>query len=180
MKYESERIYLRAWTAEDAVLLQHFQLRNREQIESITANKRDEAFYSLEAQTELIQDWLERRKAGKRYSFGIFLNHTDELVGEISLFLIELNDAATWVVGYATDRLHNGQGYMSEALKRLIQFAKEETDIRQIVGGAVPDNAGSIRVLQKAGFQETGSHDVSIQGVMKKHTMLTVSLVDAE
>nr|WP_186322903.1 hypothetical protein [Paenibacillus xylanexedens] len=33
MKYESERIYLRAWTAEDAVLLQHFQLRNREQIE---------------------------------------------------------------------------------------------------------------------------------------------------
>lgn len=38
--------------------------------------------------------------------------------------------------------------------------------------------ASSIRVLLKAGFQESGTHDVPIQGVLKKHTMFTISLND--
>lgn len=48
----------------------------------------------------------EQKKEGKRYSFGIFLQDTDELVGEISLFRIELKGSEKWVLGYATDRLH--------------------------------------------------------------------------
>ncbi|MGO4528206.1 GNAT family N-acetyltransferase [Paenibacillus sp. 2TAF8] len=178
MRFQAERIYIRAWTVEDAALLQGFQIGNREEIEGITAAERDEAFYTLEGQTRLIEKWLEQKKEGKRYSFGIFLQDTDELVGEISLFRIELNDAEKWVLGYATDRLHHGKGYMSEALKCVLLFAKDEMKIMQIEAGAVPDNAGSIRVLLKAGFQESGTHDVPIQGVLKKHTMFTISLND--
>lgn len=59
MKYESERIYLRAWTAEDALLLQHFQLRNREQIESITANKRA-GFHETGSHDVPIQDVMKK------------------------------------------------------------------------------------------------------------------------
>ncbi|WP_434751285.1 GNAT family N-acetyltransferase [Paenibacillus amylolyticus] len=180
MKYEAERIYIRAWTIEDASLLQEFQAGNREEIESITASERDEAFYSLDGQTQLIEKWVEQAKEGTRYSFGIFLQDTDELAGETSLFRIELNGAEKWVIGYATDRLHQGKGYMSEALKRVLLFAKHETGITQVEAGAVPDNTGSIRVLLKAGFQESGTHDVPIRGVMKKHRMFTISLKDME
>lgn len=180
MKYEAERIYIRAWTLEDATLLQEFQMGNREEIERTSAGHRDEAFYSLDGQTRLIETWLELRKEGTRHSFGIFLKDTDELVGEISLFRIELNGADKWVIGYATDRQHHGKGYMSEALKRVLQYAKHEMSITHVEAGAVPDNIGSIRVLLKAGFQESGTHDVPIQGVMKKHTMFTISLTDVE
>nr|WP_154984107.1 GNAT family N-acetyltransferase [Paenibacillus xylanexedens] len=180
MKYEAERIYIRSWTLQDAALLQEFQLDNREEIERTSAGHRDEAFYSLGGQTRLIETWIELREEGKRHSFGIFLKDTDELVGEISLFRIEVNGTEKWVIGYATDRKHHGKGYMSEALKRVLQYAKHEMNITQVEAGAVPDNIGSIRVLLKAGFQESGKHNVSIQGVMKEHTMFTIDLQDVE
>lgn len=48
MKYSAERIYVRFWNVEDASLLLDLQVRNRAEIERISASNRDESFYSLE------------------------------------------------------------------------------------------------------------------------------------
>lgn len=84
MKYSAERIYVRFWNVDDAALLLDLQVRNRGEIENISASDRDESFYSLEGQRSLIESWNKKREEGNRYSFGIFLHTTDELVGEIS------------------------------------------------------------------------------------------------
>ncbi|MGN7412771.1 GNAT family N-acetyltransferase [Paenibacillus sp. SAF-068] len=176
MKYSSERIYVRFWNVEDASLLLDLQVRNRVAIESTSASNRDDAYYSLESQRALIESWNKKREEGIRYSFGIFLHRTDELVGEISLFEIILDSTPKWFVGYVTDVLHQGKGYMSEALQCVLEFAEHETKITRIEAGAVPDNTGSIRVLQKAGFTEYGSQPVPIQGTLKEHTMFAVDI----
>lgn len=177
MKYSADRVYVRFWKVEDAALLLDLQVRNRAEIEKISASNREESFYSLEGQRSLIESWDKKREDGKRYSFGIFLNKTDELVGEISVFEIVLDATPKWIVGYVTDILHQGKGYMSEALQCVLEFAKHETEITRIEAGAVPDNTGSIRVLQKAGFKENGSQPVPIQGTLKEHTMFAVELL---
>lgn len=177
MKYSAERIYVRFWNVEDASLLLDLQVRNRAEIEKISASNRDETFYSLEGQRSLIESWNKKREEGKRYSFGIFLHTTNQLVGEISLFEIIFDSTPKWIAGYVTDILHQGKGYMSEALQCVLEFAKQETEITRIEAGAVPDNIGSIRVLQKAGFKENGSQPVPIQGTMKEHTMFAVDLL---
>ncbi|WP_145317632.1 GNAT family N-acetyltransferase [Paenibacillus xylanexedens] len=177
MKYSADRVYVRFWKVEDAALLLDLQVRNRAEIERISASNREESFYSLEGQRSLIESWDKKREDGKRYSFGIFLNTTDELVGEISVFEIVLDASPKWIVGYVTDILHQGKGYMSEALQCVLEFAKHETEITRIEAGAVPDNTGSIRVLQKAGFKENGSQPVPIQGTLKEHTMFAVELL---
>ncbi|MCL6658838.1 GNAT family N-acetyltransferase [Paenibacillus amylolyticus] len=177
MKYSAERIYVRFWNVEDASLLLDLQIRNRTEIEKITASNRDDFFYSLEGQRSLIESWNKKREEGKRYSFGLFLHTTNELIGEISLFEIILHSTPKWIVGYVTDILHQGKGYMSEALQCVLEFAKHETEITRIEAGAVPENTGSIRVLQKAGFKENGSQPVPIQGTLKEHTMFAVDLL---
>lgn len=176
MKYSAERIYVRFWNVEDASLLLDLQIRNRTEIEKITASNRDDFFYSLEGQRSLIESWNKKREEGKRYSFGLFLHTTNELIGEISLFEIILHSTPKWIVGYVTDILHQGKG-MSEALQCVLEFAKHETEITRIEAGAVPENTGSIRVLQKAGFKENGSQPVPIQGTLKEHTMFAVDLL---
>ena len=55
-------------------------------------------------------------------------------------------------VGYWIDRAFWGRGVATRALAA---FLEEETQ-RPLFAGVVPHNAGSIRVLEKCGFQRTG------------------------
>ncbi|MDR9745633.1 MULTISPECIES: GNAT family N-acetyltransferase [Paenibacillus] len=176
MDNREERIYLRFLNVEDAPTLLDLQFRNRAVFEEISASERSETFYTLEGQVALLEGWNKAREEGKRYSFGIFLNNTHELIGEISLFELELDSTAKWIVGYVLDQVQNGKGYMSDALRLALDFAMNEAGIKRVEAGALPDNAGSIRVLRKAGFQETDRQNIKIKGSWKEHVMFAVDL----
>ncbi len=59
-------------------------------------------------------------------------------------------------VGYILKRSAWGNGYATEACRRLVQFAFEETELDQIVAVTDPDNAVSQRVLRKCGLRDEG------------------------
>lgn len=65
---------------------------------------------------------------------------------------------------------------MSEALRLALHFAVNEAGIKRVEAGALPDNAGSIRVLRKAGFQETDRQNIKINGIWKEHMMFALDL----
>jgi len=65
---------------------------------------------------------------------------------------------------------------MSDALRLALDFAMNEAGIKRVEAGALPDNAGSIRVLRKAGFQETDRQNIKIKGSWKEHVMFAVDL----
>jgi RimJ/RimL family protein N-acetyltransferase len=71
------------------------------------------------------------------------------LVGTIGS---NVSDGATEVT-YWIDRSCWGQGIATRALSLLL----EEISVRPIRGRAASDNAGSLRVLQKAGFHPIGT-----------------------
>ena len=56
-------------------------------------------------------------------------------------------------LGYRLARRFWGQGYASEAAARIVTLGFDAFDFEQITGLAHPDNAGSINVLTKLGFQ---------------------------
>jgi len=58
--------------------------------------------------------------------------------------------------GYALARQHWGQGLMTEALVEVVNWALQRPDIWRIGAAVDVDNAGSIRVMEKAGFQREG------------------------
>ncbi len=59
-------------------------------------------------------------------------------------------------VGYILKRSAWGNGYATEACRRLVQFAFEETELDEIVAVTDPRNAASQKVLRKCGLRDEG------------------------
>ena len=55
-------------------------------------------------------------------------------------------------IGYLFKRSSWGNGYATEAIQRLVQFAFEETPLEELVATTDPDNIASKRVLEKCGL----------------------------
>jgi RimJ/RimL family protein N-acetyltransferase len=74
-----------------------------------------------------------------------------QLVGSIAAFVIEGGTEVT----YWIDRAAWGRGIASRALELLLQ----EVPVRPLYARAASDNAASLRVLEKSGFQVTGTEN---------------------
>jgi RimJ/RimL family protein N-acetyltransferase len=59
-------------------------------------------------------------------------------------------------VGYGIKPEHQGRGYATEAAAALAEFAFASGRVRVVRAHTKPDNAASIRVLAKCGFQPVG------------------------
>ena len=59
-------------------------------------------------------------------------------------------------VGYLLKPSAWGQGFATEACRRLLRFAFEQTDLAEVVATTDPENAKSHHVLQKCGMRALG------------------------
>ena len=59
-------------------------------------------------------------------------------------------------LGYSLDHEHQGQGFMTEALERLIGFAFEDLELHRLMANYQPDNSQSERLLERLGFEREG------------------------
>lgn len=87
------------------------------------------------------------------------------VVGTIACFVMEGDTEIT----YWIDRAVWGQGVAGRALALLL----EEVTVRPLYGRAASDNAGSIRVLAKAGFEKIGT-DVGYAPARKEEIEETI------
>ncbi|WP_112268520.1 GNAT family N-acetyltransferase [Lentzea terrae] len=87
------------------------------------------------------------------------------VVGTIACFVMEGDTEIT----YWIDRAVWGQGVAGRALALLL----EEVTVRPLYGRAASDNAGSIRVLTKAGFEKVGT-DVGYAPARKEEIEETI------
>ena len=97
---------------------------------------------------EAARDWIERRSSADQHVFAILLKNTGELIGSIGL---GGDDRETPFVGYWIGRPHWRQGYATEALMGLIEYARW-LGIHTLRADTFPNNPASARVLTKAGF----------------------------
>ncbi|MEM9045033.1 MAG: GNAT family N-acetyltransferase [Pseudomonadota bacterium] len=96
---------------------------------------------------------------------------TDEKIGSIFLLPmpVELDDTE-WdlligeeipegdiEVGYILKRAAWGKGYATEACMRMLQFAFEDSPLREVVATIDPDNHASRHVLMKCGLRQMGT-----------------------
>ena len=56
-------------------------------------------------------------------------------------------------IGYSVLPAYRGQGFATEAARALVEWALAQRDVRRIIAECSPDNAASIRVLEKLGMQ---------------------------
>jgi [ribosomal protein S5]-alanine N-acetyltransferase len=175
MKLIGNQINVRLLEENDAESVVQLELKNREFFQ-LYSPKRQEDFYTYEIQLKRIREGLEKSKQDQAYSFGIFLNETNELIGNLSLIEVLRGFLQTGLIGYSLDHDFNGKGIMSEAVKLVTDYGFQVLKLHRIEAGVMPHNIGSIRVLEKSGFEKEGiaRKNVKINGKWEDHQMLAI------
>lgn len=145
---ETERLTLRKMTVDDAAFM--LDLLNQPSFIQFIG---DRGVRTLDDAHKIIQDRY--IAAYERLGFGIYLTLLRETQTPIGICGLVKRDGLdnNVDVGYAFLPQYWLKGYASEAVSAVLAFARNTLGIKRILGITTLDNAGSIRVLEKAGFK---------------------------
>ncbi len=102
---------------------------------------------------------VERAWAGEDGHLSWMLHHGERLIGSIGADIA--GPIAT--VGYVIAQAHWGQGYATEALRRLCTLVLAEPTLYRVEATCDVDNVASARVMEKAEMQR--------EGRLRRHTI---------
>ena len=89
------------------------------------------------------------------FAFAITLD--DKVIGSIGVFRQQNIHRQTAEMGYYIAEEYWGKGIMTDAVKQICEYVFKNSDILRIYAEPFAYNAGSCRVLEKAGFQYEGT-----------------------
>jgi len=105
--------------------------------------------------TKRIQRLIDKQNQDPRTDFdvAITLKHNEKLIGGCRLKKVSDIEGR---VGYILAREHWGNGYATEAAKTLTEYGFDELGLHRVYATVHPENAASIRVLEKVGMSYEG------------------------
>lgn len=105
---------------------------------------------------EFLARMTEERAKGTSYPFGIVRKADAVYIGSIGLHLKE----GVFELGYWLGKPYWGNGYATEAARKVISFAFRELKAEKLLAGWFHDNPASGHVLEKLGFQPSGAEQL--------------------
>lgn len=90
------------------------------------------------------------------YPYFIFDAQGEVLVGALTLSNVRRGVAQTGTLGYWIGFPHARQGYMTSAVRLMLDFAFRHLGLHRVEASCLPHNQASIRLLQKCGFEREG------------------------
>ncbi len=90
--------------------------------------------------------------------YGVWLMiRTDDstLIGDVG-FVGKSNDEESLEIGYEVLSAYRNQGYATEAVAAIIDFAFKQLQIKKIIAHTPKDNVASIQIMEKLGMQNLG------------------------
>lgn len=155
LRFEGRTCYIRTLAVDDAEEMVQLLVRNREYW-AIYEPRHPDSYFTAMAQREKIRESIYQARENREYSFGVFELATDQMVGHISIYGIKRLPFLSALAGYSIDESVTGKGIATEAVKLVLTFGFEELRLHRIEAYVSPRNPGSIRVLEKNGFQREG------------------------
>lgn len=162
---KTERLLLRYITREDVPAIYEGWANDPEVARYVTWNAHED----ISVTENRMDFWLEEYKKPDCCRYGIERLSDGALMGMIDVVGYHHGNP---VIGYCSGRKYWGNGYMTEALKAVTEelFSDGYETIRI---GAVKENIGSNRVIQKAGFELVGSREDQISEI--KPEIMTIN-----
>lgn len=156
-RLETERLILRFITADDVQAIYENWARDPEVTKYLTW----QAHEDISVTKAVVENWLSEYKNDNCYRYGIERKEDGELMGMIDVVGYHHGNP---VIGYCSGRKYWNNGYMTEALKAVIEELFSD-GYKTIVIEAVAENTGSNRVIQKAGFELVASRRDAISQI---------------
>jgi [ribosomal protein S5]-alanine N-acetyltransferase len=101
---------------------------------------------------ELIRECL---AAQTLFQFGVQLHTSPEIIGTITLYNIDMQNRRA-ELGYALGSSWWKNGYMTEALHKMLSYCFKELNLNRIEADVDPRNEESIKSLERMKFQREG------------------------
>ena len=89
---------------------------------------------------------------------GIVLKETGEFIGFCNTGIKEELSEPNREIAYAISKHYRNRGYTTKAVKGLIKYLFENTDVEQLNTVVLPRNVSSNKVIQKCGFRFKGEY----------------------
>lgn len=98
------------------------------------------------------------RHGDERWGFSLVVRSEDgTVIGEIGF--VGPPGGGAVMIGYAIVPSARRQGYATEAIAALSDWALAQPEVSEVRAQTLPDNEGSIRALLRAGFEETDGNE---------------------
>ena len=110
------------------------------------------------------------------YAFLIFDQTSDELLGGITLGGIRRGVSQSGTLGYWMGAPHAGKRRMTRAVAATVEFAFSKLRLHRVEAACIPDNAPSIALLERNGFQREGyaREYLKIDGAWRDHILFAL------
>lgn len=141
---ETERTIMRKLTKEDAT---HFYTLNLD--EEVLKYTGDKPFENLQASVDFLTNYDQYEKYGVG-RLAVIDKETSEFLGWCGLKFSE--DKNEYDIGFRFYKKHWNKGFATETAKKCLDFGFNKLKIEKIVGRAMTENIGSIKVLEKIGM----------------------------
>jgi len=161
---ETDRFVLREIKQEDSSDIFHYF-----SLDEVTKFYDVESFTSVEQAEELIQRWNDRFKKEQAIRWGITLKSENKVIGTCGFHGWAKNHYKAHI-GYELAPEYWGQGYMTEVVKKIIEFGFNHLALNRIEAYVEPKNTGSRKLLENIGFRE--------EGILKEHYYWKNQFVD--
>ncbi len=115
-------------------------------------------------------------RQGVTYSFLIFRRVDDVLLGGITLSNLRRGVAQSATLGYWIGSPHGNQGYMTDSLASILEFAFSRIGLHRVEAACLPANEASRRLLLRSGFREEGyaREFLRISGRWQDHQLFAI------
>lgn len=158
-----ERLVLRRVIKEDCASLVNGVLNDEEFLYYASKKK-----ITLEEQMQKMETIINNYSDPLYFNWAITLKQGD-VIGLTHFRVIDKNDSVEF--SYAISKAYTGNGYMTEALSLLIDFALNKLKVNRIQGACVVSNIASYKVMEKCGMEK--------EGLLRKYIRLADGYHDA-
>ena len=111
----------------------------------------DEFFETPEDAKETVASLMSRYgSADGPLVYAVVLKDSHKNIGYVQLVPIGEDQ---WEIGYHVAKRYTCKGYATEAIKAFLPIMAEKVGIKEVYGICLPENAASMRVLEKCGFE---------------------------
>ncbi|MFS1512089.1 GNAT family N-acetyltransferase [Chengkuizengella sp. SCS-71B] len=138
----------------------------------------NEEFYTVQFQSRKLKEDLTNIKDKSMLKVWIFKKEddTEEIIGSISLNNIVRGVFQSCHMGYQLSQQEINQGYITEAINKVIEYAFNELQLHRIEANIMPRNKASLRAVEKLGFESEGlaKKYLKINGKWEDHIHMVI------
>ena len=169
---------LRALSGRDRRAWTETRLRNRGWLEQWEATRPADAPAGHTSYRGMLRDLRAQAREGRSLPFALTVD--DRFAGQVTVSNIVLGSAMFASIGYWIDQRQAGRGHMPVAVAMAVDYCWTQVGLHRIEIAIRPENAASLRVVEKLGFPEIGyaPRFLHINGEWRDHRLFALCKED--